>query len=89
MQLPGVLTYPRSEIARLFRDYMEDFNTATMPHEKYYDMRKFDEQESRQKALSSKYSDDFDPDGIDLGGGGGGGGAMIRGDQDFLAQVGR
>lgn len=31
----------RREIADYFSSYVEDYNTATMPSEKYYDMRKW------------------------------------------------
>lgn len=50
---------PKWEAMELFKDYMEDFNTATLPHEKYYDieayeMRKYHKEQT--KKLSGKAS---------------------------------
>lgn len=32
----------QSDIMGYFRDYMEDYNTATLPHTKYYDIEKYE-----------------------------------------------
>ncbi|GAA5897040.1 hypothetical protein JCM5296_004278 [Sporobolomyces johnsonii] len=37
---PETLTKPKEK--DLFKLFMEDFNTSTLPHEKYYDMRKYE-----------------------------------------------
>ncbi|GAA5968932.1 hypothetical protein JCM21900_000734 [Sporobolomyces salmonicolor] len=37
---PETLTKPKEK--ELFKQFMEDFNTSTLPHEKYYDMRKYE-----------------------------------------------
>jgi hypothetical protein len=34
---------------RYFKDYMEDYNTATMPHKKYYDLEKWEMAEYAKK----------------------------------------
>lgn len=53
------------EVANYFKDYAEDFNTATLPHEKYYDYDKWEmEDYTRQKeeshAKSSVLGDEFE-----------------------------
>jgi hypothetical protein len=37
------------EEEKLMEDYMEDFNTCTMPHEKYYDLDKWEKKEEMLK----------------------------------------
>jgi hypothetical protein len=32
-----------------FKDFMEDYNTATMPHEKYYNYERWEMEEYRRK----------------------------------------
>ena len=39
--VPGVMTESKRDIMAHFKSYMEDFNTATMPHHKYYDFEKW------------------------------------------------
>mmetsp|Transcript_29008 Transcript_29008/g.89690 ORF Transcript_29008/g.89690 Transcript_29008/m.89690 type:complete len:150 (+) Transcript_29008:650-1099(+) len=39
----------RHEQLELFREFAEDFNTVTMPHEKYYDLEKWEMQEYERK----------------------------------------
>lgn len=53
------------EVSNYFKDYAEDFNTATLPHEKYYDYDKWEMEEyARQKeesfAKSSVLGDEFE-----------------------------
>ncbi|KAI7874569.1 hypothetical protein K492DRAFT_174331 [Lichtheimia hyalospora FSU 10163] len=43
-----ILTMPNSKRKELFIDFMDDYNTATMPHEKYYNLARW---EARQHAL--------------------------------------
>lgn len=33
---------PKWEAMELFKEYMEDFNTATLPHKKYYDIERYE-----------------------------------------------
>ena len=33
----------------LFSEYMEDFNTATLPHRKYYSLNKYEREKSRRR----------------------------------------
>ncbi|CAK4073570.1 unnamed protein product [Aphanomyces euteiches] len=45
---------PKWQAMELFREYMEDYNTATMPHEKYYDveayeMKKYNKKHSKKR----------------------------------------
>jgi len=44
------------EISNYFKEYAEDFNTATLPHEKYYDYDKWEMEEynKRKKDAQSK-----------------------------------
>lgn len=37
-----------------FREYMEDFNTCTLPHEKYIDLEKWEMAEYNRKYHTSK-----------------------------------
>lgn len=46
----GEFNGPKWEAMELFKEYMEDYNTATMPHEKYYDIEKY-EMRAHQKQL--------------------------------------
>ncbi|ETV95233.1 hypothetical protein H310_11141 [Aphanomyces invadans] len=40
---------PKWEAMELFKEYMEDYNTATLPHEKYYDVEKYEMRQHRKK----------------------------------------
>ena len=40
---------PKQEEKELFTDYMEDYNTATLPHRKYYDLEAYE----REKAMKA------------------------------------
>jgi hypothetical protein len=44
MQYPhiGIMGQGRAEVMKYFRDFMEDYNTATMAHEKYYNYDKWE-----------------------------------------------
>ncbi|EFN57120.1 hypothetical protein CHLNCDRAFT_143975 [Chlorella variabilis] len=41
---------PRSEEKEMFKDYMEEFNTATLPHRKYYDLEMYEKQQAAKAA---------------------------------------
>jgi len=48
---------PKYELMNYFKDYCEDYNTATMPHEKYYNYRKWEMEEylkKKEKAESQR-----------------------------------
>jgi len=58
-EVKGIPSLPGSkhEQQKYFADFCEDFNTATMPHQKYYDYEKWEMQEyERQKAKEEKLS---------------------------------
>ncbi len=38
----------------MFKEYMEDYNTATFPHEKYYDVERFEMMELKKKQEKKK-----------------------------------
>jgi cyclophilin family peptidyl-prolyl cis-trans isomerase len=53
------------DVTKYFKDYAEDFNTATLPHEKYYDYDKWEMEEYARKkeesyAKSSVLGDEFE-----------------------------
>lgn len=55
-KIPGLFGQSKSEIMNYFRDYMEDYNTATLPHEKYYDYARWEMKEyemSKKKKRTS------------------------------------
>eukprot|EP00518_Triparma_eleuthera_P019555 CAMPEP_0197571548 /NCGR_PEP_ID=MMETSP1320-20131121/42012_1 /TAXON_ID=91990 /ORGANISM="Bolidomonas sp., Strain RCC2347" /LENGTH=263 /DNA_ID=CAMNT_0043134041 /DNA_START=209 /DNA_END=997 /DNA_ORIENTATION=+ len=43
-------TGPKYELAEYFKEFAEDFNTCTFPHEKYYDYDKWEADEWRKQA---------------------------------------
>jgi len=50
---------PRWELMEYFKEFCEDYNTATMPHEKYYDYDKWEMEEYRKnRARGSAISDE-------------------------------
>lgn len=40
---------PKFEEKELFREYMEDYNTSTLPHEKYYDNELYERRRAAEK----------------------------------------
>ena len=58
-KLPA-FTGAKRELIELFLEYAEDYNTATMPHEKYYDLDKWEmaEYERAKAGKSRKRSDE-------------------------------
>ena len=55
--IPGILCENKREIMINFKSFMEDYNTATMPHDKFYDYEKWEiaEYEKKRKQSSSDY----------------------------------
>ena len=47
--LPGALGGPKREVMEHFADFMEDYNTATMPHEKFYDYERWEMEDYRRR----------------------------------------
>ncbi|KAI7841757.1 hypothetical protein COHA_004623 [Chlorella ohadii] len=41
---------PRSEEKEMFRDFMEEYNTASLPHKKYYDLELHEKQQAAKAA---------------------------------------
>ena len=59
-EVKGIMSFngPKWELQNYFKDYMEDFNTATLPHVKYYDYDKWEMEEyQKNKATSSTTTD--------------------------------
>lgn len=52
--MPGIMGQSKREIMVCFKDYIEDFNTATMPHEKYYNYEAWEMNEYRQQQLDKQ-----------------------------------
>lgn len=50
--LPGIMGQGRAEVMKYFRDFMEDYNTATMPHEKYYHYDKWEMADYQRRKLT-------------------------------------
>jgi len=42
----------RAEVMKYFRDFMEDYNTATMPHEKFYHYEKWEIADYQRRKLA-------------------------------------
>lgn len=62
--IPQGTNVPKWEMAESFKEYAEDFNTATLPHEKFYDYDKWEMEEynkRKQESTSKKgaISDEF------------------------------
>lgn len=48
---------PKLEERELFRTFCEDFNTATLPHRKFYDIQEYERRKEERKALKQGSSD--------------------------------
>lgn len=60
-EVKGIMSFsgPKWELQNYFKEYMEDFNTATLPHIKYYDYDKWEMEEyqkNKEKAASASKS---------------------------------
>lgn len=56
-EVKGIMSFngPKWELQNYFKDYMEDYNTATLPHMKYYDYDKWEMDEyEKSKANTSQ-----------------------------------
>jgi len=54
----NVETMPRPEEKEVFKDYMEDYNTGTLPHRKYYNLELYErERMAKQMAKGMKAGD--------------------------------
>lgn len=51
-QIPS-FSGPKRELMNYFKEYCEDYNTATLPHEKYYNYDKWEMEEYNKKKMSS------------------------------------
>jgi hypothetical protein len=55
-KIPG-FNGPKYELHNLFKEYAEDYNTATLPHIKYYDYEKWElEEYNKTKAAAASSS---------------------------------
>jgi hypothetical protein len=50
-EVKGIMSFsgPKWELQEYFKEYMEDFNTATFPHIKYYDYDKWEMEEYQKQ----------------------------------------
>jgi hypothetical protein len=72
----------KAEVRRLFEEYREDYNTATLPHPKFYDYDKW-EMEEYERGKSRR----ADASGGDSAGMGGGGGSCAQDDEAAHRQL--
>ena len=49
--MPGIMGQGRSEVMKYFRDFIEDYNTATMPHLKFYSYEKWEIEDYKRKKM--------------------------------------
>ena len=49
--MKGIASFngPKHELMEFYKEYMEDYNTATLPHVKYYDFLKWEMEEYARK----------------------------------------
>jgi hypothetical protein len=47
-KMPEIATSSKREVMQWFKSYIEDYNTATLPHEKYYNLEKWEMDEYRK-----------------------------------------
>ena len=62
-RMPGIFGQSKKDIMQMFKCYIEDFNTATLPHEKYYNIERWEMLEYQRKQNSNnngKIKDTFD-----------------------------
>jgi hypothetical protein len=68
-KMPGITGQSRGEVMEWFRTFMEDYNTATMPHEKYYnleawEMRDYRERQEEERRQRKRRLDGDDEDDV-------------------------
>ena len=49
---PGIMGQGRAEVMRAFKDFIEDYNTVTMPHEKFYNYEKWETMDYQRKKIA-------------------------------------
>lgn len=49
----------KTEMRDLFRQFMEDYNTCTLPHEKYYNLDAYEAKELARRRRGGADDDDF------------------------------
>ena len=49
---PGIMGQGRVEVMKAFKDFMEDYNTATMPNEKFYNYEKWETMDYQRKKMA-------------------------------------
>merc|ERR1711871_1907643 len=49
---PGIMGQGRAEVMRAFKDFIEDYNTVTMPHEKFYNYEKWETMDYQRKKMA-------------------------------------
>jgi hypothetical protein len=54
VQKVDIETLPKFEERELFRTYMEDFNTGTLPHRKYYNLELYERRRVEKAAKRNK-----------------------------------
>lgn len=54
VQKVDIETLPKFEERELFRTYMEDFNTGTLPHRKYYNLELYERRRAEKAAKKNK-----------------------------------
>jgi hypothetical protein len=54
VQKVDIETLPKFEERELFRTYMEDFNTGTLPHRKYYNLEVYERRRAEKAAKKKK-----------------------------------
>lgn len=54
VQRVDIETLPKFEERELFRTYVEDFNTGTLPHRKYYNLELYERRRAEKAAKKNK-----------------------------------
>ena len=49
---PGIMGQGRVEVMKAFQDFIEDYNTATMPDEKFYNYEKWETMDYKRKKMA-------------------------------------
>eukprot|EP01035_Chromulina_nebulosa_P018916 gene18916-24720_t len=55
---PGILGQSKFEIMKAFKSYIEDYNTATLPHKKYYNYESWEIEDYKSKQSQSSKAND-------------------------------
>ncbi len=57
-KIPNVGTMGKREMMQYFKGFVEDYNTATMPHPKYYNYEKWEMEEYHRKQAKDRQRED-------------------------------